>query len=181
MEEEHFGYYVVNFFSGGYGIINLDYINEIKEIHNEYATPFKYLFGLKDFGKKSNSEDQETILVNKINTVLKNFKVDRDEFYELIYFLKFGDTSQFLHDMKTIYLIGIRLGIGHMADLIFKYNQKFDIPSESDNILASSSNLLNAADTDDYIDYLQSFPMTTNFDNPRMPNWNSVTQTFEFT
>ena len=46
MEEEHLRYYVINFFTGGYGIINLDYINEIPEIHNVYATPFKYLYGL---------------------------------------------------------------------------------------------------------------------------------------
>tara|TARA_B110000008_G_scaffold279089_1_gene324870 strand:+ start:16266 stop:16808 length:543 start_codon:yes stop_codon:yes gene_type:complete len=180
MEEEHFGYYVINFFTGGYGIINLDYINEIKEIHNVYATPFKYLFGLKDFGKKGNDENSETVIANKINTVLKNFKVDRDEFYELIYFLKFGDTSQFVNDMRTIYLIGIRLGIGHMADLMYKYQQKFEVPSASDNILANSSQFLDMED-DEYTDYLQSFPMTTNMDHPRTPNWNAATQTFEFT
>ena len=154
MEDINLGFYVVNFYNGGYGIINLDYIKEIQEINNAYARPFRYLFSLEKSGTKDDGDE----IVNKINRVLQNFKVDRDEFYELIYFLKFGDTSQFLNDIRTIYLIGIRLGIGHMAQLIYNQQQKFEVPSSSDNILANSSNFLDMED-DVYADYLQSFPM----------------------
>jgi hypothetical protein len=135
-----FGFYVVHFFDQSYGIVNLDYIYQIKNIHHEYARPFRYLMGLEKTGMRDDDVDNAT----RLNNLFKNFQVTRDTFYELIYFLKHEEYAEFYTDLKLIYLLGMRLGVGHMADLCLDALKAFQIDNS-----AIGSDFLDMEDDED--------------------------------
>ncbi|OUV30588.1 MAG: hypothetical protein CBC48_10510 [bacterium TMED88] len=147
MEKQEFGFYVVHFFDQTYGIVNLDYIFEIEAVKADFSRPFRYLMGLEKTGMKDDDIDNAT----RLNNLFKNFKVTRDTFYEMIYFLKHKEYSQFYTDLKQIYLLGVRLGIGHMADLCLTSLKNFQIPN--------SSEYLDMEDDSDTEEYLQDLSL----------------------
>ena len=69
----------------------------------------------------------------------------------MIYFLKHKEYSQFYTDLKQIYLLGVRLGIGHMADLCLTSLKNFQIPN--------SSEYLDMEDDSDTEEYLQDLSL----------------------
>ncbi len=140
---EAFGHYVIHFADDRFGIVNLDYINSIKELKNPFAQPFCYLLGLKAF---CNNEKKD--LATQLQQVIKNFKVKRDTFYELIFFLMHPENLQELVDLKAVYLLGMRLGIGHMPDLCRDAMQTFRQPLPEDNIFAEDTFFDMESDTD---------------------------------
>ena len=142
MEKQEFGFYVVHFIDQNYGIVNLDYIFEIEAVKADFARPFRYLMGLEKSGMKDDDIDNAT----RLNSLFKNFKVPRDTFYEMIYFLKHKEYSQFYTDLKQIYLLGVRLGIGHMADLCLASLKDFQIPNSSDYL-----DMEDDSDTEQYL------------------------------
>ncbi|MAD26039.1 MAG: hypothetical protein CMO44_17930 [Verrucomicrobiales bacterium] len=142
------GFCVIHFADKTYGIVNFDYINEIEAVQHEYARPFRYLMGLE----KSGTDDDNKNLAEKVNGLFKNFNVERNTFYEMIYFLKYLEYSEVCTDLKQIYLLGIRLGIGNMADLCNKASKDFIIPNFTQNTAVF--------DDDDELEenmYLQSY------------------------
>jgi hypothetical protein len=126
-----YGFYVIHFADDKFGIVNLDYINGIKELSNPFARPFRYLLGLQSlpFNEKDD-EDRST----KLQNLIKNFKVHRDTFYELIFFLKDTKNSMRLVDLNKVYKLGMRLGIGHMPELCKEAMQDFHQPAAEDNV-----------------------------------------------
>lgn len=144
---ESFGHYVIHFADDTFGIVNLDYINTIEEIQKPFAQPFCYLLGLKSFSK----DKKEDISV-QLQQVIKNFKVTRDNFFELIYFLKHPENAHELVNFKSVYLLGMRLGIGHMPDLCKEAMEQFVQPLPEDNIFAEDTFLDIQSDTDSISD-----------------------------
>lgn len=142
MEKKEFGFYVVHFADQSYGIVNLDYIFEIEAVKADFARPFRYLMGLEKTGMKDDDVDNAT----RLNNLFKNFQVQRDTFYEMIYFLKHKEYSQFYTDLKQIYLLGVRLGIGHMADLCLASLKNFRVPNSSDYL-----DMEDDSDTEEYL------------------------------
>ena len=142
MEKKEFGFYVVHFSDQSYGIVNLDYIFEIEAVKADFARPFRYLMGLEKTGMKDDDVDNAT----RLNNLFKNFQVKRDTFYEMIYFLKHKEYSQFYTDLKQIYLLGVRLGIGHMADLCLASLKNFRVPNSSDYL-----DMEDDSDTEEYL------------------------------
>jgi len=140
---ESFGHYVIHFADDKFGIVNLDYINTIEEIQNPFAQPFCYLIGLKAFRK-----DQKEDIGTQMQKVITNFKVERDNFYELIFFMKHPEHLHELVDFKAVYLLGMRLGIGHMADLCHEAMQEFIQPGAEDNVFADDVFLDMESDTE---------------------------------
>ena len=86
---ESLGHYVIHFADDSFGIVNLDYINTIQELKNPFAQPFCYLLGLKSFSK-----DKKVNIAGQLQEVIKNFKVQRDNFFELI----LNSFQVFLHE-----------------------------------------------------------------------------------
>ena len=125
------GFYVIHFADDKFGIVNLDYINNIKELENPFARPFRYLLGLQSFPQ--NKKDDETHST-KLQNLMKNFQVHRDTFYELIFFLKDTKNSMRLVDLNQVYKLGMRLGIGHMPELCTEAMQGFEQPAAEDNV-----------------------------------------------
>ncbi|MAD26166.1 MAG: hypothetical protein CMO44_18570 [Verrucomicrobiales bacterium] len=144
---ESFGHYVIHFADDTFGIVNLDYINTIEEIHKPFAQPFCYLLGLKSFAK-----DKKEDISAQLQQVIKNFKVIRDTFFELIYFLKHPENARELVNFKSVYLLGMRLGIGHMPDLCKEAMEQFVQPLAEDNIFAEDTFLDMQSDTDSLSD-----------------------------
>ena len=64
----------------------------------------------------------------------------------MIYFLKHKEYSQFYTDLKQIYLLGVRLGIGHMADLCLASLKNFRVPNSSDYL-----DMEDDSDTEEYL------------------------------
>ena len=140
---ETFGHYVIHFADDKFGIVNLDYINTIEEIHKPFAQPFCYLLGLKSF---NDNKQEET--AKQLQQVIKNFKVQRDDFFELIYFLKHPENARELVNFKAVYLLGMRLGIGQMPDLCHDAIKHFTQPEPEDNVFADDVFLDMESDTD---------------------------------
>ena len=128
------GFYVGHFSDDSYGIVNLNYISQIDDVQHDFARPFRYLFGIE----KSGTKDDALEPADRLRKVFEDFDVTRDLFYELIYFLKYKDHSPFHNSLKDVYLLGIRLGIGHMADLCYNALTTFRVPHVMDSCSTAS-------------------------------------------
>lgn len=148
---ESLGHYVIHFADDSFGIVNLDYINTIQELKNPFAQPFCYLLGLKSFSK-----DKKVNIAGQLQEVIKNFKVQRDNFFELIYFLQHPGYAHELVDFKSVYLLGMRLGIGQMPDLCKEAMKQFVQPAPEDNVFAEDTFYDIPSDDDSIADTLTS-------------------------
>lgn len=148
---ESLGHYVIRFADDSFGIVNLDYINTIKELKNPFAQPFCYLLGLKAFSTEKNQD-----IAKQLQEVIKNFKVQRDNFFELIFFLKHPDQAHELVDFKSVFLLGMRLGIGQMPDLCKEAMEQFVQPAPEDNIFAEDTFYDMQSDEDNIADTLMA-------------------------